>query len=213
MNRLDRPRPVALQALVLGCRSCSGGGIRGLALRWHCRRAGAARRDACSARRRAAPRHSATGVGALAAFVALALATTLPLPPLLLGLLSPATAQLYAETLPGWPERGGWSGWRTLALDPYGVWSSSARLALGFGVFAVVVAYPWRGEPRTRPATQVLARLLWTCRRRRASLAALALLQQVAGNGSCSGSRRADERAAPRGRSSTRITSRPGSRW
>ena len=45
----------------------------------------------------------APGVGALAAFVALALATTVPLPPFALRLLSPATAHLYAEMLPGWP--------------------------------------------------------------------------------------------------------------
>src|SRR5439155_544806 len=48
----------------------------------------------------------APGIGALAGFVALALGTTVPLPPALLRLLSTATARLYAEMLPGWPGEG-----------------------------------------------------------------------------------------------------------
>src|SRR5262249_43033096 len=63
----------------------------------------------------------APGVAWLAAFVLLALATTVPLPPQALELLAPSTAELYGRALPGWPEAGGWSAWRSLAVDPYGV--------------------------------------------------------------------------------------------
>ncbi len=126
----------------------------------------------------------ATGIAALAAFVAIALVTTLPVPPLLLRLLSPATAELYAAMLPGWPGGGDWSVWRTLAIDPYGVWVELGRLALGFGVFAVVVAYPWRsdlpGEPGEAP---VVARLLLTLIAGASVLAIVALVEQIAGNG------------------------------
>jgi len=117
----------------------------------------------------------APGVGALAAFVALALLTTVPLPPGLLRLLAPHTAQLYREMLPGWPDGGGWSVWRSLAVDPYGVWLELGRLSIAFGAFAVVVAYPW-GAP-------VLDRLLVTLIGGGVLLAAVGLLGAVAGNG------------------------------
>src|SRR3989442_72609 len=43
------------------------------------------------------------GARALLTFVALALATTIPLPPFLLRLLASVTARLYQDMLPGWP--------------------------------------------------------------------------------------------------------------
>lgn len=125
-----------------------------------------------------------TGVAALAAFVALALVTTLPLPPILLRVLSPATARLYAETLPGWPGEGGWSTWRSLAIDPYGVWAETTRLTLAFGAFAVMIAYPWRTElPGENADGAVSARILLTFVVTGTVVAALALMSQLAGNG------------------------------
>lgn len=125
-----------------------------------------------------------TGVAALAAFVAIALVTTLPLPPILLRLLSPATARLYAETLPGWPGEGGWSTWRSLAIDPYGVWAEMTRLTLAFGAFAVMIAYPWRSElPSENADASVSARILLTFVVTGTVVAALALMSQLAGNG------------------------------
>lgn len=125
-----------------------------------------------------------TGVAALAAFVALALVTTVPLPPILLRLLSPATARLYAETLPGWPGDGGWSTWRSLAIDPYGVWAEMTRLTLAFGAFAVMVAYPWRTDlPGENADAAVSARVLLTFVVTGTVVAALALMSQLAGNG------------------------------
>ena len=56
------------------------------------------------------------GLWALAAFVGLVTASTVPLPPSLLERLSPATWKLYASVLPGWPDGGGWTTWRPLAL-------------------------------------------------------------------------------------------------
>lgn len=125
-----------------------------------------------------------TGVAALAAFVAIAFATTLPLPPILLRLLSPATARLYAETLPGWPGEGGWSTWRSLAIDPYGVWAEITRLTLAFGAFAVLIAYPWRSDlPGENADAAVSARILLTLVVTGTVVAALALASQLAGNG------------------------------
>jgi O-antigen ligase len=126
-----------------------------------------------------------TGIAALAAFVAIALFTTLPLPPFVLRVLSPATARLYADMLPGWPDAGDWSTWRTLAIDPYGVWLEIGRLALAFGVFAVAVAYPWRSDlPGESGEAPVLARLLLTLIAGGAVMALVALVALIAGNGS-----------------------------
>ena len=136
------------------------------------------------ARQRANGGPPVTGVAALAAFVAIALVTTLPLPPILLRLVSPATARLYAETLPGWPGDGGWSTWRSLAIDPYGVWAEMTRLTLAFGAFAVLIAYPWRSElPGEHANAAVSARILLTFVVTGAAVAALALMSQLAGNG------------------------------
>ena len=135
-------------------------------------------------RRRRGAGGGVPGLAALAGFVALGLLTTLPLPPDLLGLLAPATADLYAGMLPGWPAAGGWTAWHPLALDPYAVWVELGRFALGFGVFAVVLAYPWESEAFGEDAeTAVLGRLALTVIAGGALLAAVAFLQGVAGNG------------------------------
>jgi tetratricopeptide (TPR) repeat protein len=179
-SRLDRNVLLTVQALVLGLPLFLGGrqplaaamsslavlGLLGLTLR--------------ERRRRSAPH--VPGAAALAVFVGLALLTTLPLPPAFLRLLSPATAQLYASVLPGWPGGGGWSVWRPLAIDPYGVWMELGRLAIGLGVFAVVVGYPW-GDERSGTRKAVFARLVLTLLVGGAVLAAIGLLDQIAGNG------------------------------
>ncbi len=136
------------------------------------------------ARREAADAPLAPGVAALAAFVVLALATTVPLPPALVRFLDPALARLTATLLPGWPAAGGWSSWRPLAIDPYGVTSELARIAIGLGAFAVIVAYPWHSDEwGTDARAQVFGRLLLTAIVGAVLLGALALLEQIAGNG------------------------------
>jgi len=136
------------------------------------------------ARRQAGGGPLATGVAALAAFVALALATTVPLPPALFRLLSPTAARLTAAMLPGWPDSGAFSTWRPLALDSYAVWVELGRLALGFAVFATIVAYPWRTANAEEPADErLLVRFVPTLVIGGSALAALGLLGQVVGNG------------------------------
>ncbi len=177
-SRLDRNVLLAVQGLVLGLPLFLGGreplaiavaslavlAMLGLALR--------------ERRQRSAPH--VPGTAALAVFVGLALVTTLPLPPALLRLLSPSTAELYATVLPGWPGGGGWSTWRSLAIDPYGVWMELGRLSIGLGVFAVVVGYPWGDESMRRA---IFARLVLTLFIGGAAFAGIGLLDQVAGNG------------------------------
>ena len=127
---------------------------------------------------------AAPGVGVLAAFALLAFFTTVPLPPALLALVSPEIARRTAELLPGWPGAGGWSTWRSLAMDPYGVTLELSRIAIGLGAFSVAVAYPWRTDDWDVDArAKIVARLLLTVIAGGVLLAALALLEQIAGNG------------------------------
>src|SRR5439155_21023404 len=134
MTRSARHMLLALQALVLGLPLFLGG-----------RQPAAA---ACAAvvvlvllgitlreRRRVSGAPAAPGVAALAAFVILAFATTVPLPPAVLRVLAPASAHLYAGMLPGWPGDGGWSVWRPVAMDPYAVWAELGRFSIALGVF------------------------------------------------------------------------------
>ena len=130
-------------------------------------------------RRRAG--HPATpGAGALAAFLALGLATALPFPPGLIERLAPVTAQLYRDVLPGWPGGGGWTTWRSLALDPFAVWAQLSTLAVGFGAYLVLVGYPW-GDEAAR--ARVFGRVFLTVLGGGVAMALLALLAEVAGNG------------------------------
>ncbi len=183
MRRLDRWVLGALQALVVAVPLLVGGRsdwtlslalpvvlvLLAITLRERMRRDGAPR---------------APGLFALAAFVLVALATTVPLPPGLLEQLSPATARLYGATLPGWPAGGEWSVARALAIDPYGVWTELCRFAIAFGTFAVIVAYPWESETmEERPRTFVFERLLLTLIGASVLFSLLALVQDVAGNG------------------------------
>lgn len=189
MIRRDRRVLAALQALLLGLPLFLGGryplavvaaGIVVVTLLVTTARA---RRDTSDARNGTdAPQ--TPGVGVLAAFVVLALATTVPLPPVLVRTFSPALAQLTAALLPGWPDAGGWSAWRPLAMHPYGVTTELARIGIGLGAFAVIVAYPWRSEEWGADArAQVFGRLLLTAIAGGALLATLALIEQIAGNG------------------------------
>ena len=139
-------------------------------------------------RRRRSASPYAPGVAWLGAFVGLALATTVPLPPRLLHLLAPATAELYGRALPGWPDAAGWAPWRSLAVDPYGVWLELLRLSLGLGTFAVVVGYPWQlGESDETPRAYVSGRLTLTLLAAGALLAGRALLEHAAGSGRATG--------------------------
>jgi len=124
------------------------------------------------------------GIAALVGLVGLALATTLPLPPTVLRLLAPATARLYTEMLPGWPGNAGWTVWRPLAIDPYGVWAELSRFSIGLGAFLVTVAYPWRATAEEEDArAAVFDRLLLTLLAGGALLAGLGLLSEATGSG------------------------------
>ncbi len=159
----------------------------------------------------------APGVLALAAFVAVALATTVPISPRLIAWLSPAAARLYAQMLPGWPGGGGWSVARSLAIDPYDVWVEICRFAIGFGVFAVIVAFPWQSDGREEnPRTHVFEQLLLTLI---VGSVLFALLGLLAGRRRqrlrALGHELRDRDAGPRLRTlrQSRTTSRRGSRW
>ncbi|MCW5889155.1 MAG: O-antigen ligase family protein [bacterium] len=125
----------------------------------------------------------APGVAALAAFVLLGVLTTLPLPPLVLGWLAPGAEALFRANLPGWPDAGGWAAWRATALEPFAVSVELLRFAIGFGTFAVIVAYPWsetaHGEPgRTRTFRVLFLTLAATA----LGLAVVAFAQEAVGN-------------------------------
>ncbi|HLK11199.1 MAG TPA: hypothetical protein VKW76_07455 [Candidatus Binatia bacterium] len=157
------------------------------------------------ARRRRGEVPRAAGLGALVAFVALALLTTVPLPPALVEALAPATAATYRAVLPGWPGGGGWSVWRPLALDPEAVRLTLARLAPALGVFAVLVAYPWEPAPASGdPRARVFGRLVLTLVATAVLLAGLALLQRMVSTESVL---RALEAPAYRGRSAATFPS------
>ncbi len=184
MTATDRWVLRALQAMVLLVPLCLGG-RHTLALAIGCPLVLALLAVTLRARRAREHAPHGPGIAVLAALVGLALVTTMPMPPALIELLSPATARLYAETLPGWPDGGGWSAWRPLAIDPYGVWSELARWSLGIGVFAVAVAYPWTGDGADNEArADVVAPLVATVLVGGVVLAILGFAQQVAGNGS-----------------------------
>jgi O-antigen ligase/tetratricopeptide (TPR) repeat protein len=130
--------------------------------------------------RRRAGHATTPGAWALAAFVALGLFTALPLPPALVERLAPATAQLYRDVLPGWPDGGGWTTWRSLALDPFAVWSQLSALAVGLGIYLVLVGYPWGNEAAR---ARVFGRVFLTVLGGGLAMALLAVIAEVAGNG------------------------------
>lgn len=181
MNTVDRRVLRTLQALVLGLPLFLGGrhplGVA-LGLATVVALLVATLRE----RRRRPESPEAVGVGTLALFLALALLTTLPLPPALLGLLSPDTAALYREVLPGWPDAGGWTVWRPLAFDAYDVWYELCKIGIGLGAFVVLTAYPWQAEyPDEDVRLHVFGTLLLTIVAGGALLAMLALLHDVRG--------------------------------
>jgi O-antigen ligase len=130
--------------------------------------------------RRRASRPTTPGASALGAFLALGLLTALPLPPALIERLAPVTAQLYRDVLPGWPGGGGWTTWRSLALDPFAVWAQLSTLAVGLATYLVLVGYPW-GDEAAR--ARVFARVFLTVLAGGVAMALLALVAEVAGNG------------------------------
>jgi O-antigen ligase/polysaccharide polymerase Wzy-like membrane protein len=177
LSRTERAVLLGVQALVLGLPLLRGG--RALpAFVIGCPLVLALLAITLEARRRSEGPH-AVGVAPLAGFVALALATTVPLAPAWLAAISPQAARLAAAMLPGWPAAPEWSAWRALALDPYGVGVELARLSLGLGVFAVVVAFPWGDAGEEERRALVVDRLLLTLLAGGVLLAGLGLVQKV----------------------------------
>ena len=123
-SRLDRNVLFTVQGLVLGLPLFLGGrqviavfvstlvvlALLALTLRERSRRSASAR----------------TGLGALIAFVGLALLTTLPLPPVLLRLLSPATAELTRACYQAGRAAGAEYGARSHSTRSASGWSSAA---------------------------------------------------------------------------------------
>lgn len=138
-------------------------------------------------RRRREGSPSVPGLWVLAAFLALAMLTVVPLPPGLLRRLSPATARLYGLALPGWPDGGEWSAWRPLALSPYDVFSTLTRFSVAIGTYGVVAGFPWSLAPEDwegeAPRAVVLDRLIATILLGGVAMAALGLVQSAFGNG------------------------------
>jgi O-antigen ligase len=120
------------------------------------------------------------GAGILAVFLALGLATSLPIPPPWIERLAPATFALYREVLPGWPGGGGWSAWRSLAFDPYAVWWELSRFGVGLGAYLVLAGWPW-GDAGAR--AKAFGRMFLTLVAGGVAMALLALFQEVAGDG------------------------------
>src|SRR2546430_16878361 len=86
--------------------------------------------------------------------------------------------------LPGWPGSGGWTVWRPIAIDTYGVWAEISRFSIGLGAFVITVAYPWRAPAAEEDArTAVFDRLLLTLLARGALLAGLGLPAEATGHG------------------------------
>jgi O-antigen ligase/tetratricopeptide (TPR) repeat protein len=136
---------------------------------------------ACTLRERRRAGHPLPpGAGVLAAFLAFCLATSLPIPPGWIERVAPATFSLYCDVLPGWPDAGGWSAWRSLALDPYAVWSQVSRLGVGLGAYLVLAGWPW-GDDAARG--RAFGRMFLTLVIGGVAMALLALFQEVAGNG------------------------------
>jgi O-antigen ligase/tetratricopeptide (TPR) repeat protein len=181
-ERLDRLVLLGLQALVVGVPLLLGGvhdGTLGLA----CPVVFALLAATVWRRWQLGTTDGAPGVAALAAFVLVGLLTTLPLPPLVLAWIAPGAEALFRANLPGWPESGGWAPWRPTALEPFAVSVELLRFAIGFGAFAVIVAYPWaetaRGESGRTRAFRVL---FLTIAATAMGLAVIAFAQEAVGN-------------------------------
>ncbi len=183
MNRLDRGVLLALQVLILSLPLFLGGRqwigvmigtlvvlvLGAITLRTR------GRRDAGA---------SVPGASALAFFAVLALLSCVPLPPGVLEAVSPATAKLYRDVLPGWPGAGDWSPWKPVALSAFGVVATLTRFSIALGAFAVILAFPWRAvEEGDEARLIVLDRLVLTLILGGVAMAALALFQQFFGNG------------------------------
>ncbi|MCK6553719.1 O-antigen ligase family protein [Candidatus Binatia bacterium] len=101
-----------------------------------------------------------TAALAFAALIALLVFPLLPLPPMLIGLLSPSGFEATRTALPGWPEQAplgdvaaavemtsplpGAGAWRPLSLVP---WDTLSALSIGAAyllIGCVVAFYPWR---------------------------------------------------------------------
>ena len=130
--------------------------------------------------RRRAGRPATPGAGVLGAFLVLGLVTALPLPPALIERLAPATAQLYRDVLPGWPDGGGWTRVALARPRPLRRLDQLSTLAVGLGAYLVLVGYPW-GDEAAR--ARVFGRVFLTVLGGGVAMALLALFAEVAGNG------------------------------
>src|SRR5262249_12982636 len=111
--------------------------------------------------------------------------STVPMPPWLLGWLSPETAHLYARMLPGWPDGGEWTRWRPFAIGPYDVATTLSKISIGLGAFAVIVAFPWRIDAwrDEEPRAYVSGRLLATVLAGGVLVAVIGLVERGSSNG------------------------------
>jgi len=183
LSRLDRQVLVALQVLVLALPLFLGG-RQGLGVALASATVLALGAVTLLARRRRGSGARVPGAAALAAFALLALLSVVPLPPAILEALSPATAKLYRDVLPGWPGAGGWSLRRPIALSTFDVATTLNRFSIALGAFVVLLAFPWRSLDEDDEARViVLDRLVLTLILGGVAMSALALFQQFFGNG------------------------------
>lgn len=181
-ERLDRLVLLGLQGLVVGVPLLLGG-VHESTLRLACPVVFALLAATVWRRWQLGTTDAAPGVAALAAFVLLGVLTTLPLPPLLLGWLAPGADALFRANLPGWPDAGGWAAWRPAALEPFAASVELLRFAIGFGAFAVIVAYPWSETGRGEAGrTRVFRVLFLTLAATAVGLAIVAFAQEAIGN-------------------------------
>ncbi len=182
-ERVDRAVLLGLQALIVGVPLLLGG-VHDATVTLACPVVLALLAITVWRRWRTAEPNRAPGVAALAAFVLLALVTAAPLPPAAIAWLAPSTDALYRWALPGWPGGGDWSVWRSIAVDPFATWIEVLRFAIGFGVFAVIVAYPWSETPKGEPGrTRAFRVLFLTLVAGGLLFALIAFVQEAAGNG------------------------------
>lgn len=181
-ERLDRVVLLGIQALVVGVPLLLGG-VHESTLQLACPVVFALLAATVWRRWQLGTTDPAPGVAALAAFVLLGVLTTLPLPPLVLGWIAPGAEALFRQNLPGWPEAGGWAPWRATALEPFAVSVELLRFAIGFGAFAVIVAYPWSETARGESGRTHTFRVLFlTLAATAVGLAVIAFTQEAIGN-------------------------------
>jgi len=138
----------------------------------------------------------------LLAFLGMVLFQLVPLPPSVLRLLSPATYDLYAHSLPGWPAQipyaalrelpayGSWwaipSVWRPLSIAPAQTSVDALKFCAYGGFFFLVLLYPLhsvRRPERLQPEERLLRGIIVVLLSSTVAVAGLGIFQWLTWNG------------------------------